>query len=158
MERRLTHVNWMEIEGRLTGGERRVLLPVGSLEAHGALAQGTDILAPGYLCERLAEPLSAWIAPGIPYGVTRQLAAYPGTVHVEADVFSMGKLERDAQRIETLPGSLIEAIEIAEGSKLVASVLGDHLFGKFLLNKKIEWDSYRVHVSDLEIKNYLPIL
>lgn len=87
MERRLTHVNWMEIESRVAAGERRVLLPVGSLEAHGFIAQGTDILAPEYLCARLAEPLGAWIAPCIPYGVSRSLSAYPGTVHVEPAPF-----------------------------------------------------------------------
>lgn len=88
MERRLTHVNWMDIRGRQEAGERRLLLPVGSLEAHGSIAQGTDIFIPGYLCERLAEPLASWIAPCIPYGVTRTLAAYPGTVHVEPAAFS----------------------------------------------------------------------
>ena len=88
MERRLTHVNWMEIETRLGAGESRVLLPVGSLEAHGFIAQGTDILAPEYLCGRLAEPLKAWIAPCIPYGITRSLSAYPGTVHVEPGPFT----------------------------------------------------------------------
>ena len=88
MERRLTHVNWMEIRDRQAAGEQRLLLPVGSLEAHGAIAQGTDILAPEWFCTRLAEPLGAWIAPCIPYGVTRSLAAYPGTVHVEASAFT----------------------------------------------------------------------
>jgi len=32
------------------------------------------------------------------------------------------------------------------------------VFSKFIENKKIEWDSYRVHVSQFELDRYLPIL
>ena len=34
--------------------------------------------------------------------------------------------------------------------------LGDHIFDKFIENKKIEWDAYRTHVSQFEIDRYLP--
>ena len=77
---------------------------------------------------------------------------------VEADVYEMSELERRANKIETLPGSLIEALEQAESSPVVREVLGDHLFEQFLLNKRIEWDAYRVQVSDYEIRRYLPLL
>ena len=63
-----------------------------------------------------------------------------------------------AKRIQTLPGSLIEAVEAAEESELVRNVLGEHFFQKFMVNKKIEWDVYRTHVTDYEIKRYLPLL
>ena len=36
--------------------------------------------------------------------------------------------------------------------------LGDHVFEKFLANKRIEWDNYRTYVTDYELKKYLPIL
>jgi len=36
--------------------------------------------------------------------------------------------------------------------------LGDHTFKAFIENKKIEWDQYRVHVTDYEVEKYLPIL
>ncbi|HPA14203.1 MAG TPA: hypothetical protein PKV75_02915, partial [Desulfobacterales bacterium] len=36
--------------------------------------------------------------------------------------------------------------------------LGDHIFEKFISNKKIEWDKYRTHVSKFELEKYLPIL
>jgi hypothetical protein len=77
---------------------------------------------------------------------------------VEADVYEMSGLERKANKIETLPGSLIEALELAEASSLVRDVLGDHLFEQMLLNKRIEWDAYRTQVSDYEIRRYLPLL
>ncbi|GAH49128.1 unnamed protein product, partial [marine sediment metagenome] len=46
----------------------------------------------------------------------------------------------------------------AEKSTLVRETLGDHVFDKFIENKKIEWDNYRTQVTDYEIKRYLPIL
>jgi glutamine synthetase len=45
-----------------------------------------------------------------------------------------------------------------ENSALVKEALGEHIFNKFLENKKIEWDAYRMHVSTYEIERYLPIL
>jgi len=66
--------------------------------------------------------------------------------------------ERERLGIQSLPGSLYEAIEEAENSDLVRETLGDHIFHKFIENKKIEWDNYRMHVSNYEIERYLPIL
>jgi len=40
----------------------------------------------------------------------------------------------------------------------VREALGDHIFDKFLENKQIEWDRFRMHVSAYEIERYLPIL
>ena len=77
---------------------------------------------------------------------------------VEADVYEMSALERKAQRIKTLPGSLIEALETAEQSILMRGLLGEHVFWQFLMNKRLEWDAYRTQVSDYEVKRYLPLL
>jgi len=40
----------------------------------------------------------------------------------------------------------------------VREALGDHIFEKFIANKKMEWDQYRTHVSGYEIEKYLSIL
>jgi len=40
----------------------------------------------------------------------------------------------------------------------VREILGEHIFNKFIENKKIEWDRYRTHVSQFEIERYLPRL
>ena len=66
--------------------------------------------------------------------------------------------ERQALGVETLPGTLWEALQITEGSDLVRRALGEQVFRSFIQNKKIEWDRYRVHVSDYEIEHYLPVL
>jgi glutamine synthetase len=40
----------------------------------------------------------------------------------------------------------------------VKEALGEHIFDKFIENKKIEWDRYRTQVSQFEIDQYLPSL
>ena len=77
---------------------------------------------------------------------------------IEEDIFEMNPSERSAHGITDLPGNLYAAILEAEKSELVKKVLGEHVFNKFIENKKIEWDRYRTHVSQFEIERYLPTL
>ncbi|MFN8556715.1 MAG: glutamine synthetase family protein [Dehalococcoidia bacterium] len=88
-------------------------------------------------------------------GIERE---YPLPEPVAANVFAMSEAERTAHGILTLPGSLNEAIAAAEESALLRRALGDHVFESFITNKKIEWDSFRKHVTDYERSRYLPIL
>jgi glutamine synthetase len=74
---------------------------------------------------------------------------------IEEDIYEMNPAERRAHGITDLPGNLYAAILEAEKSKLVREVLGDHIFNKFIENKKIEWDNYRTHVSQYELDRYL---
>ena len=77
---------------------------------------------------------------------------------VEENVYEMTEEQRRERGIETLPASLSEAIQITEKSELVRKALGDHVFDAFIQNKKIEWDQYRIQVTEYELKKYLPIL
>jgi glutamine synthetase len=77
---------------------------------------------------------------------------------VEEDIYEMDEVARARAGIESLPGSLFEAIQELEKSALVRGTLGDHIFNKLVANKKIEWDHYRTHVSKFEIERYLPLL
>ncbi len=83
---------------------------------------------------------------------------YPLPDPVEEDIYGMDKATRERAGIESLPGSLFEAIQEVENSELVRETIGDHIFDKFIENKKIEWDCYRTHVSQYEIEKYLPIM
>lgn len=76
---------------------------------------------------------------------------------IEEDIYEMTAKEKDVRGIITLPGNLYEAILEVERSELVKEALGEHIFNKFLENKKIEWDIFRTHVSKFEIEKYLPI-
>jgi len=77
---------------------------------------------------------------------------------VEENVYEMSEEERRERGIGTLPASLWEAIQLTEKSDLVRRALGEHVFEAFIKNKKIEWDQYRVQVTEYELKKYLPIL
>ncbi len=83
---------------------------------------------------------------------------YEAPEPVQENVYEMSDKERERRGIGMLPGSLIEAIQLTEKSEVVRKALGDHVFDAFITNKKIEWDRYRTHVSEYELKRYLPIL
>ena len=101
-----------------------------------------------YLC------FSVMLAAGLD-GIKNNLQA---PVPIEKNVYEMNEEERKKFGISTLPGSLAEAVQLAEGSKLVREALGEHVFNSFIENKKKEWDEYRTQVSEYELKRYLPIL
>jgi glutamine synthetase len=77
---------------------------------------------------------------------------------VEADIFEMDENARKKAGIISLPGSLHEALTLVQKSALVKETLGDHIFEKFIENKKLEWDRFRIHVSQFEIDRYLPMI
>ena len=77
---------------------------------------------------------------------------------VERNVYEMTEEEREELGIGQLPGSLSDATEIAESSDLLRRALGEHVFGKFIENKKIEWQEYRAQVTTYELERYLPVL
>lgn len=77
---------------------------------------------------------------------------------IEEDIYEMTAEQRADRGIESLPGSLGEAIELTENSALVRQTLGDHIFDKLIANKKMEWDNYRVQVHGYELDRYLSIL
>ncbi|MCD6281527.1 MAG: glutamine synthetase [Deltaproteobacteria bacterium] len=83
---------------------------------------------------------------------------YPLPEPIEENIYEMDEKAREKAGIESLPGSLLEAIQIVSESELVKETLGDHIFDKFLENKKVEWDRFRVHVSEYEKDYYLPML
>jgi glutamine synthetase len=74
------------------------------------------------------------------------------------NVAEMTEGERARLGIQTLPADLSEAIKLAEGSALMREALGDHVFTKFIENKKIEWENYRAQVTSYELEKYLSIL
>ena len=83
---------------------------------------------------------------------------YPCPDPLEENVYELTEQERQKRGIDHLPGSLWEAVELAEGSDLLRRCLGDHLFDSLLSNKKIEWSDYRRQVTDYELRRYLPTL
>ena len=77
---------------------------------------------------------------------------------VERNIFKLTEEEKKALGIDSLPGSLGEAIAYAEKSELLKETLGEHVFNELIAIKKQEWDEYRVQVFPYELEKYLPIL
>jgi creatinine amidohydrolase len=85
--RELERLNWMEVRELVPARITTVILPLGTLEAHGAAANGTDILAPLAMARDIAPRVNALVAPVVPYGFTGSLDAYAGGLTVPADVY-----------------------------------------------------------------------
>ena len=64
-----------------------VLLPTGTLEPHGVINNGADIVAPVAMARELARESNALIAPAIPYGITGSMDAYPGSFSISEDAY-----------------------------------------------------------------------
>jgi glutamine synthetase len=77
---------------------------------------------------------------------------------VEPNLYHMAMEEREKRGVESLPGNLFEAILETEKSKFIKEALGEHIFTRFLFNKKKEWEEYRIQITHHEIKKYLPLL
>src|SRR3990170_4492421 len=77
---------------------------------------------------------------------------------VEKDIYHLSDEEKKKLGIKSLPGSLIEAVEITEKSEVLRKALGDHIFNNLITNKKVECDNYRIRIHPYEIERYLPIL
>ncbi len=77
---------------------------------------------------------------------------------IEENIFGMTDAEKEKLNIETLPDSLENAIYAFENSELAKETLGEHIHAKLIENKKMEWDEYRMHVSQFENDKYLGML
>lgn len=74
---------------------------------------------------------------------------------VESNIYKLTSKERKKQRIDSLPGSLAEALDYMDKSLVAQAALGDHIFKEFMTSKKKEWDSFRTYVSKWELDKYL---
>lgn len=74
---------------------------------------------------------------------------------VESNIYHLTSKERKKQRIDSLPGSLAEALENLDKSLIAREALGNHIYSEFTRTKKKEWDSFRTYVSGWEIDKYL---
>ena len=66
---------------------RRVIVPCGALEAHGAIGLGTDTIIPSGFADALAPRINALIAPAIPFGTLRTLKRYPGSIGLSPKLY-----------------------------------------------------------------------
>ena len=74
---------------------------------------------------------------------------------VEANIYKLSERERKRLKIESLPGSLKEALDYMQRSLIAKTALGAHIADEFTMAKEIEWDTFRTYVSQWEIDKYL---
>lgn len=86
MERRISRMNWKEVRD-LRDEIYSIILPVGTIEAHGAGPLGTDSEIPRSMADDIAPFVNALILPTVYYGVTTSLLPYPGSIDITEDVF-----------------------------------------------------------------------
>jgi len=75
---RVVDRNWLQLEEYLERDDR-IVLPLGSVEQHGYLSLGVDMILSERVAVEAAEPLGVPVLPALPYGLTPYFAAYPGS-------------------------------------------------------------------------------
>jgi len=83
---RVVDCNWMQLEQYLERDDR-IVLPLGSIEQHGYLSLGVDMILSERVSVEAAEPLGVPVLPSLPYGLTPYFAAYPGSPTLSVDTY-----------------------------------------------------------------------
>ncbi len=81
---KVSALNWMQVEDGLRRDDRAVL-PVGCTEQHAYLSLATDAILAERVAVEAAEPLGVPVFPVLPYGITPNFMAYPGTVSLRVE-------------------------------------------------------------------------
>jgi glutamine synthetase len=85
-------------------------------------------------------------------GIKRNLTPPPP---VNRNIYEMSGAEMNELGISSLPGSLMEALELFKADPLVKQTLGEHIFNMYYEFKTREWDDFRITVHPWEINQYL---
>ena len=89
MERELQKLSWLTVQKLVPKKIDTIILPVGTVEAHGSSCLGTDNYIPNEIGLGIAERLNALVAPLVNYGITRSLYRYPGGSTIRPETFQM---------------------------------------------------------------------
>jgi len=74
---------------------------------------------------------------------------------VDQNIYEMDLEAREKAGIESLPGTLREALVELAKDEVIKDALGPHIFDRFTYAKRSEWEDYRARVHDWEIEEYL---
>lgn len=123
---KLEEMNWMEFRELVPQKINTVLLPVGTIEAHGVTNLGTDVSIPQFICEKIADDVKAIIAPSVYYGITGSMYSYPGSLTVSSATFEsylaeimLSLAEKGFTRILVINGHGGQINELKEASMKV---------------------------------------
>jgi len=85
----LERMLWQKVRELVPEKIDTIILPVGTMEAHGAACLGTDVFIPVDIGEYVAEKFNFILAPPVWYGITRSLLSYAGSLTIEPDNFRL---------------------------------------------------------------------
>ncbi|BDH61358.1 glutamine synthetase [Lysinibacillus sp. PLM2] len=74
---------------------------------------------------------------------------------VDRNIYVMSNAELKENGIESLPGSLAEALLELENDAIIKGALGDHIYSNYKEAKEIEFDMFRIAVHPWERDQYL---
>ena len=121
MTRRIGELSWERFRDLVPRSTDLALVPVGTVEAHGAIPLGTDTIIPEALAADLAEKLDGLVAPAVAYGVTNSLLPYPGSTTVSSSTFraylfeaAAGLVDAGFRRVVLVNGHGGQSEEVAE--------------------------------------------
>lgn len=86
------------------------------------------------------------------WGIQNQVM--PGQC-TDINVFDLSEKERAEMMLDTLPATLVEAVEALKEDELIRGVLGEHVAMRYMEAKTKEWMQYEEQVSKWEIDQYL---
>jgi creatinine amidohydrolase len=79
---------WMRLAQIVPEITDRIILPIGTVESHGACAIGADNIIPQNLAEIIWDDVNALIAPPVNHGFTgASISQFPGSITVREDIF-----------------------------------------------------------------------
>ena len=156
MRHRMSEISWERFRELVPATIDLALVPVGTVEAHGAIPLGTDTIIPEKLALDLAPRFAALIAPSIAYGVTNSLLPYPGSTTVTSATFRAYLFEACAGLVDAGFRRIVLINGHGGQSSEVADVVGRLWNEKRAFAASLEWwgfadaasrDVYGVHTS-----------
>lgn len=79
----------------------------------------------------------------------------PMVAPIYENLYALNDEERQALGVDSLPSNLYDAVIEFKKDPLILEAMGDHIVNKMIEAKTIEWNEYRRHVSEWEIKRYI---
>ena len=84
----LQDYSWIRLATIVPEVTDRLILPIGTVESHGAVPIGADNIIPLNLAEHMVKRCNALVAPAINHGVTgTSVSQFPGSITVRPEIF-----------------------------------------------------------------------
>jgi glutamine synthetase len=74
---------------------------------------------------------------------------------INQNIYHMTAEERLEKSIPSLPANLLDAVRELQKDELIRSALGEHSYKRYVEAKLIEWDEYKMQVSQWELDRYM---